>query len=79
MVVEILEVGCEESTEKNAKTDRDERRQSGEDERGMLCSSSFSSTFTLSSSDIDVNGSDNLLWNEIDLAERYGSTDVECS
>lgn len=42
------------------------------EEGDMSCNSSFSSSAFKSSPAgiVDVNGSDDLLWNEIDLAER---------
>lgn len=65
MAVEIVEeVGCDETVEKIDKKPE-------ENEGDMSWNSSFSSAFKVSPSGIDLNGSDDLLWNEIDLAERY--------
>jgi len=79
MAVEIVEeVRCDETIEKIGSFDDVEENPGEGNEGDMSWNSSFSSALKLSPSGIDVNGSDDLLWNEIDLAERYESAEF-CS
>jgi len=74
MAVEIVEeVRCDEShetIESDGRRDVEGENPEDDKEGDMSWNSSFSSALKLSPTEVDVNGSDDFLWNEIDLAER---------